>query len=129
MQNTGIKFQLEGQPEAYLDKIGMGDMVAFEREFNLPATVLEPDTCDKRDPHTGEVMFGPDGEPLKEITSDYRLEWMAFMVWRSARRQGFIAKTVPFGQDFVDTIEEFDASEVAEAVQEATAADPSGPGQ
>lgn len=127
--DTGIKFKLEGQDEASLDKIGMGDMVAFERAFNLPATVLEPDVVDKRDPRSGEVMLDPDGEPLKEIISDYRLEWMAFMVWRSARRQGLVPKEVPFDQDFVDTIEDFDASGVEEAVKEAASKDPSNPDQ
>lgn len=129
MSDAKIKFQLEGQEPATIDKIGMGDMVAFERQYDLPATVLSPETRDKIDERTGQVIIGPDGEPEKEIVSNYRLEWMAFMVWRSARRQGLISKDVPWSQDFVDEIESFEVDKVADAVAGVTNADPQEPGQ
>lgn len=89
---TGIRFTVNGQ-ESAVDKVGMADMVAFERQFGLSAAALTPDI----DPITGE----PDPRSV-------RIEWIAFMVWRSARRQGLIPKETPFDDDFLEGIDDVD---------------------
>ena len=112
-----IKFDLGNGPQE-VDRVGLGDMVAFERHFQLPATVMEPET---------ERVLGPDGEPVQDTNDDgtlrtnkdgepvwklrilgeQKMEWIAYLVWRSARRQGLISKEAPFDEDFLDSIEDF----------------------
>jgi hypothetical protein len=108
---TGIRFTINGT-EAEVDKVGMADLVAFEKQFNCSSSVLQPPV----DPETGE----PDGSAV-------RIEWIAFLVFRAARRQGLIEKTVEFDDDFLEGIDDVDFDEAAaDAVAEDTE-DPSVP--
>lgn len=107
---SGIRFAVNGQ-ESEVDKIGMADLVAFERQFNCSASVLQPSV----DPLTGE----PD-------PSSIRIEWIAFLVFRAARRQGLIPKETPFDDDFLEGIDDVEFEEPTEG--EVTE-DPSTPAQ
>lgn len=63
---------------------GLADLVAFERHFGLPASVLDPS-----DPTPG------------------RVEWVAFIVWRALRKSGVIDKELTF-DGALDQIEDLD---------------------
>lgn len=98
-------YKLEGSPEPFeLTQTTMSDMVAFERHFGLPASVmdmefepvLDADGTPRLDPETGEPMRRPIGE--------FRIEWICFTIWRDARRHKHIASTVEFDDDFLDMI-------------------------
>lgn len=61
---------------------GLADLVAFERHFGIPASVLDPD-----DPTPG------------------RVEWIAFSVWRALRTAKVFAPEVTF-DEAIDRIED-----------------------
>ncbi len=112
-----ITFDL-GAGKQEVDRIGLGDMVAFERHFNLPATVMEPETEVILDSYgepvvenddKGRPVLDEEGQPVYKvrILGEQRMEWIAFLVWRSARRQGLIAADSAFDDAFLDKIVDF----------------------
>jgi hypothetical protein len=60
---------------------GMGDMIAFEAQFGVPASVLDPE----------------DDTPME-------LSWAAFMAYRGMRKSNLIPRDLTF-EDFVDDLE------------------------
>ncbi len=91
MQNMTITF--DGADYEFVPP-KLGDLVAFERHFGLKASVLEPK-------ETG--AYDDNGEAV--VAADIALEWIAFLLWRSLRRQEVIGKDVEFGEDFLDLVE------------------------
>ena len=73
-----------------IEKFGPSDLVAFERHFQLPATVFQTDE---------------DGK------SEARFEWICFLAYRALRRMGVIEKDVQYDDDFLDKIEEIDTEQ------------------
>lgn len=67
-----------------IEEGGLADLVAFERHFGIPASVMDPD----------------DETPG-------RAEWLAFMIWRSLRKAGVIPKEDDF-DTALDRIEDFE---------------------
>lgn len=118
---TGIAFSIGGQ-EAEIDKIGMADLVAFERQFGLGAASLTPPPLYDED---GSVVLDEEtGEPVPDARA-VRLEWVAFLVWRSARRQGLIAKDIAFDDDFLESIDDIDMDAVPALPVQEDGVDPS----
>jgi len=117
MQKTKLTF--DGQ-EHVLDQPRFGDLVAFERQFGLKASALEPKPV--LDEHGQQVVDEESGEPV--MKAEVALEWLAFLFWRALRRQGVITKDLPFDDDFVDRIE---GVEMIDEGEEDNAADPSVP--
>ena len=104
MQGSRITYVYKDQ-EHDVAKVGMGDLVAFEDFFDLPASVLEPETTEDEN---GNI----------QLVGVFKLKWMAYLIFRSARREGVIAKDMPFDADFIDDIDEF-SIEGAEVTAEA----------
>lgn len=98
---AGIAFAINGQ-EASIDKIGMADLVAFERQFGISASQMSPPALKDED---GNVVVDENGEVVPDA-SKVRMEWIAFLVWRSSRRQGLIGKDVEFDDDFLECIDD-----------------------
>lgn len=72
-----MKIKFKGV-EYTLAEAGVADMVAFERHFNLPSSVM-----------------GEDGA---------RVEWMCFLAWRGLKRV-MGADAPAYGDDFLDNFE------------------------
>lgn len=94
-----IVVTLDGQNHT-IDQIGPAEMVAFERQFKLPATVMEPKPLTD---DFGNVQVDADGEPL--MKADIYLEWVVFLIWRRLRRSGHIDKDTAFDDDFLDRVD------------------------
>jgi hypothetical protein len=80
--------------EYSLDKVGVADLVAFERKFKVRSDALAPKP-------TGE--YDEDGNAIMQ--AEVFLEWIAFLLWRSLRRQGVIEKSVDFTDEFLERID------------------------
>lgn len=99
-----MRFQFNGR-WLVLDEVGLGDLVAFERHFGVSSSVLEPKTVPVVDPVTGDTKVDPlTGEIEQELAPgvEMKMEWLAFLAYRQARREGAIAKDAPFDEDFID---------------------------
>lgn len=118
---AGIKFTYNGET-GQVDSIGLADMVAFEKHFGISAAALQPPP--KLNPD-GSVMLDANGEPVLDDTA-VRLEWVAFMVYRAARKLGMISKETPFDEDFLEGVGEVEIGDVASAAsdEEGEGADP-----
>lgn len=77
---------------------GIGDLIAFEAQFGVPAERLSPDATDA------------DGNPIEQ-----EMSWIAFLIFRGMRRAGQIPKDVAFDDwvDDLDMVEEEEADKVA----------------
>ena len=126
MAEKPVKFlvQLEGQDEPVkVYEPGLSVLVAFEKHFGLPASVLEPETEPVPDAD-GQPVVDDEGEPQVRIVSEFRLEWICFLVWRQLTRQGELPEGTAFDDDFLDRIEDV---EMVGAEKEDTGLDPSVP--
>lgn len=117
-QKTVVIF--DGQSHEF-GEAKIGDLVAFERYFEVKATVLQPTPKFDDD---GLAVYDDEGEQVLE-PAEVSLEWMAFLLWRSLRRQGVIDKNTAFDDDFLDRIDSFEQVDA----EEADDADPSVPDQ
>lgn len=121
-----VKFlvQLEGQDEVVkVHEPGLSVLVAFEKHFGLPASVLDAETEPVLDDE-GQQVLDDEGEPQVRIVSEFRLEWICFLVWRQLVRQGELPEGTPFDDDFLDRIEDV---EMVGAEKEDAGLDPSVP--
>jgi hypothetical protein len=83
---------------------GLSDLVAFERQFGISATILEPDVTPVLDGN-GKQIVDEDGNAVVKVVSEFRLEWVAFLLYRGLRKAGTIdVKVVAFDDDFLDRI-------------------------
>lgn len=94
--DSAVRVVFDGERRE-VSKFGPSDLVAFERHFGVPASVLAPD-------ENGE--------------SNARIEWFCFLIWRALRRTGVIGKDVAFDEDFLDRIEEIEAGDDDETVED-----------
>lgn len=92
---TRIRVVFDGK-EYLIEKIGFGDLCAFEGQFQVPAM----------------TVFRKDAE--------VQLTHVAYMVKRALQKQGVVPKDTPFDQDFMDRIDEV---EFVEETEEAKADD------
>ncbi len=104
---------------------GFSDLVAFEKQFGLPASVLDVETEPVIDPETGSQAVDDKGEPVVRMIGEFKMEWIGFMLFRALRRQGVIAKDTLFDDDFLDGIE--DVSQPNSDVEVVDDVDPSVP--
>lgn len=102
MAGVAFKVQLDDDQWHEVREPKLSDLVAFERQFGVPASSLEPEP--KLNEVTGEPVLDEKGEPVLQITA--KLEWICFLLWRGLRKAGVIAKDVPFDDDFLDRVED-----------------------
>ena len=108
-----------------LNEAGLSDLVAFEKHFGLPSSVLNVETKVVVNDETGLVELDEDGEPKKEIVGTFMLEWICFLLYRQLRKISVIAKDLPFDEDFIDRISDVSKPENSDA--EVTTEDPTSP--
>lgn len=70
--------------------LGLGGAVAFERHFGIPASVLDPN-----DP------------------TPNRMEWTAFIIYKSLQKTGVIPKTASF-DEAIETLDGAEIDQIAE---------------
>jgi hypothetical protein len=97
MQTMSVTFD----GETYvLDRVGIADLVAFERNFKVRAQALEPKPVVDEN---GDPVCDDEGNPI--VQAEIYLEWIAFLLWRSLRRQKVIERKVQFDDDFLERID------------------------
>lgn len=107
MEEASVEIQYQGKAYPFVTP-KMGDLVAFERQFKVKASALQPEPKVTED---GVPVLDVDGEPVFE--SQASIEWMCFLMYRSLIRQGVInRKETPFDEDFLDDLGEVDAESV-----------------
>lgn len=103
----------------------LSDLVAFERQFGVPASSLEP--VPVLNEVTGEPALTDEGEPVQKL--DAKLEWICFLLWRGLRKVGAIPESTPFDDDFIDRVDELDVpGAVTESTEEVAEVPPPYPG-
>lgn len=107
--NEDVQVEIQYQGKAYpFVPPKMGDLVAFERQFNVKASALQPEP---KFTENGVAVLDEDGVQVME--SQASIEWMCFLMYRSLIRQGVInRKETPFDEDFLDDLGEVDAETV-----------------
>jgi hypothetical protein len=76
-----MKVTWKGETFEVRAQAGLGDMIAFERQFGVPATVFD-----------------------EANDAEVKMEWVAFLAFRAARKGGHIDKTIAF-DDWVDDLD------------------------
>lgn len=96
-----------------LPSAGIADMVAFERHFGLSASALAPEEGEEQ---------------------NARLEYMCFLAYRGLRKLGALppgegGKAIPFGDEFLDGIDDFEVIDEDDDEAGDEAPDPTVPAQ
>jgi len=81
METAAVVVHYNGQRHE-IAKFGPADLVAFERQFGVSASVFDT------------------------AAGDVRFEWVCFLVWRGLRRIGAVDRDVEFDDDFLEGIDD-----------------------
>jgi hypothetical protein len=85
------KFTVVFDAKTYeVEKTSISDLVAFERQFDVPASIFS------------------------EKDASIRFEWLCFLMFRGLRRLGVIGKDVAFDDDFLERVESIDSPDIEE---------------